>query len=366
MTEKEYLLWLSRIKGIGTQKQHSLLAHFYSAENIFLSSTIELQEVGNLTHGNIDTINSNKQKVIIDAYVNELECFGIKYVTIACENYPKRLLDMNFPPIVLYYMGDIPESELNISIIGSRRCTEYGKFVAHKFSKELAKENIVVISGMAEGADTVAHIGCLEAGGKTVAVLGSGLDICYPKSNQKLMKRIIENGCVISEYPPGVQPHAGNFPMRNRIISALSDGLIVVEAAYKSGTMITVDYALEHGRTVFTVPGNITSKNSEGTNLLLRQGAIPLTDIRDILEEFGVKQEKSSNIQDEGFLNSKFKNNFTPEEISIIKHINYEPKSIDEIAYLCGENIQKVLYLLTVLELKSVIKKINGQKYIRM
>ncbi len=179
------------------------------------------------------------------------------------------------------------------------------------------------------------------------------------------MKKIIENGCVMSEYPPKTQPHPGNFPMRNRIISALSDGLIVVEAAYRSGTMITVDYALEQGRLVFTVPGNITSKNSEGTNLLLRQGAIPLTDIKDILEEFNLKQEKSLNIQDEGKENKKLKFTLTEEEIGVYKHLNYEGKTVEEVAYLSEKNIQTVLYLLTVLELKGAIKKINGQKYIR-
>lgn len=366
MLEKEYLLWLSRIKGIGIQKQYNLLSYFYSAENIFFSTLVELQETNSLTYKNIENINQQKQRVVVEQYVDELDKLGIKYTTIACDDYPSRLRDMNFPPIVIYYIGDLPEEEITIGIIGSRRCTSYGKFVANKFSKELAKENIVIISGMAEGADTIAHIGCIEGGGKTIAVLGSGLDVCYPKSNKNLMKKIVENGCVISEYPPGTQPVSGNFPMRNRIISALSDGLIVVEAAYKSGTMITVDYALEQGRVVFTVPGNITSKYSEGTNLLLRQGAIPLIDIKDVLEEFNIKQEKSLNIQDEGKLDNRLKKTLTKDEIKIWKHINYDPKTIDVIAYLSGENIQKVLYLLTLLEVKGVIKKINGQKYIRI
>ncbi len=358
-------MWLSRVKGVGSQKQHELLEYFYSAENVFLATRVELQEFSGLTPKNIESIISDQKEVIINMYLDELKNLGIKYTTLACEDYPNNLKDMINPPIVMYYIGEIPTSTLNISIIGSRRCTDYGKFVAHKFSKELAKEGIVVISGMAAGADTIAHVGCLEGGGKTIAVVGSGLDICYPKTNEKLMKKITQNGCVMSEYPPQTPPVAGNFPMRNRIISALSDGLIVVEAAMKSGTMITVDFALEQGRTVFTVPGNITSKNSEGTNALLRQGAIPLTDIKDILEEFSLEQENSLNIQDEGILNKKLKSTLTDEEIGLYKHINYEPKTVEEVTFLSGESIQTVLYLLTVLELKGAIKKINGQKYIR-
>ncbi len=365
MLEKEYLLWLSRTKGLSIQRQHDLLEYFYSAENIFSATRVELQEFQELTLKKIDNIISHQQEAIIEMYLDELKSLGIKYVTLACEDYPSNLKDMINPPLCMYYIGDIPKATLYVSIIGSRRCTDYGKFVAHKFSKELAKEDIVVISGMAAGADTIAHVGCLEGGGKTIAVVGSGLDICYPKSNEKLMKKITQNGCVMSEYPPQTPPNPGNFPLRNRIISALSDGLIVVEAALKSGTMITVDYALEQGRTVFTVPGNITSKNSEGTNALLRQGAIPLTDIKDILEEFSLKQENSLNIQDEGMLNKKLKATLTDEEISVFKHINYEPKTVEEVTFLSGESVQIVLYLLTVLELKGAIKKINGQKYIR-
>ncbi len=365
MGEKEYLLWLSRIRSLSTQKQHELLEYFYSAENVFLATRVELQEVPNISLKIINEIINNQHVEIIQKYLDELENFKISFFTLCCDIYPKNLLDMISPPLAMYYIGEIPVADLYISIIGSRRCTEYGKFVAHKFSKELAKENIVVISGMALGADTIAHVGCLEGGGKTIAVVGSGLDICYPRTNEKLMGKIINNGCVMSEYPPGTQPLAGNFPMRNRIISALSDGLIVVEAAYKSGTMITVDHALEQGRTVFTVPGNITSKNSQGTNHLLRQGAIPLTDISDILEEFSFKQEKSVNIQDEGELSEKLKATLTEDEIKIYKVINFESKTVDEITFLSKQSVQNVLYLLTVLELKGAIKKINGQKYIR-
>ncbi len=244
MGEKEYLLWLSRIRGLSTQKQHELLEYFYSAENIFLATRVELQDVPNISLKVINEIITNQHVEVIQKYLDELTNLNISYFTLCCDIYPKNLLDMINPPLAMYYKGEIPVANLNISIIGSRRCTDYGKFVAHKFSKELAKENIVVISGMALGADTIAHVGCLEGGGKTIAVVGSGLDVCYPKTNEKLMAKIIANGCVMSEYPPGTAPLAGNFPQRNRIISALSDGLIVVEAAYKSGTMITVDYAL--------------------------------------------------------------------------------------------------------------------------
>lgn len=200
--------------------------------------------------------------------------------------YPKKLRNIDYPPKKLYCIGNM--SLLNskgIAIIGSRECSDYGEKVAREFAMKLSSQNISIISGLAKGIDTFAHIGTLNTNGKTIAVLGSGLDVIYPKENIGLYKSIIQKGgLIISEYELGVKPLKQNFPSRNRIISGLSDAILVIEAKQKSGTKITVDFALEQGKDVFVIPGNIYSKNSEGTNELIKQGAIPITDYKEIME----------------------------------------------------------------------------------
>ena len=199
--------------------------------------------------------------------------------------YPEKLRNISCPPKKLYCLGNL--SLLNcrsVAIIGSRNYSNYGKRAANEFSYNLAKDNICVVSGMARGIDSFAHEAAINAKGKTVAVLGSGLDIIYPKENKKLYEDIIKNnGLIISEYPIGTPPRKQNFPARNRIISGLSDGVLVIEARKNSGTNITVDFALEQGKDVFVIPGNIYSKTSDGTNFLIKEGAIPVTDYKDIL-----------------------------------------------------------------------------------
>ena len=208
---------------------------------------------------------------------------NIKRISINDEQYPMKLKNINMPPTELFYIGDI--SLLNcasIAIVGSRVCSNYGKMVAIDLAKEYVRKGIVIVSGLARGIDSYAHFGCLELKGKTIAVLGCGVDYVYPEQNRKLYEKIIESGgLVLSEYPVRSKPAQSNFPRRNRIISGLSDGVIVVEAREKSGSLITVNYALEQGKNVYAVPGNIYSPFSIGTNKLLQDGAIPITSIKD-------------------------------------------------------------------------------------
>jgi len=201
--------------------------------------------------------------------------------------YPERLRNINNPPKQLYCFGNLEllNYEKNIAIIGSRNCSLYGERVAKEFSFNLAKEKVCIVSGLAKGIDSFAHIGALNSKGKTIAVLGSGLDNIYPKENIKLVESIIKNeGLIISEYPLGTKPLKYHFPARNRIISGLSDGILVIEATKNSGTNITVDFALEQGKDVFVIPGNIYSKTSDGTNFMISEGAIPVTSYKDILK----------------------------------------------------------------------------------
>lgn len=201
--------------------------------------------------------------------------------------YPERLKNIEYPPKQIYCLGNLEllNYERNIAIIGSRNYSNYGEKVAKTFSYNLAKEGICIISGLAKGIDAFSHMGALNVNGKTIAVLGSGLDNIYPKENEQLFKDIINNnGLVISEYPLGTKPEKHNFPARNRIISGLSDAVLVVEAKRNSGTNITVDFALEQGKDIFVIPGNIYSRTSDGTNFLIKEGAIPVTDYKEIIE----------------------------------------------------------------------------------
>ena len=209
----------------------------------------------------------------------------IKIIKLLDNNYPKELKNIYEKPQTIYLIGN--EKLLNyksIAIIGCRDCTDYGKNNAYKFAYELAKKGICIISGLARGIDTFAHLGALKAKGKTIAVLGCGLDIVYPPENFNLYKDILKNdGAIITEYPLGTKPEKFNFPKRNRIISGLSDGVLVIEAKKKSGTSITVNYALEQGKDIYAIPGNISNANSYGTNELIKEGAIPVTNIDDII-----------------------------------------------------------------------------------
>lgn len=213
---------------------------------------------------------------------------NIKLLNIYDDKYPERLKNIYDPPIMLLIEGNINILNENIiSIIGCRECSDYGKDVSYYFSKELSKANFIIASGFAKGIDSYAHYGAVNRNKQTIAILGCGLDIIYPKQNEKLYYKILENqGAIISEYPIGTKPLKNNFPSRNRIISGISNGIIVVEAKEKSGTLITVDFALEQGKTVYTIPGNVTSCNSYGTNELIKHGAKPATRVSDILEDF--------------------------------------------------------------------------------
>ena len=229
---------------------------------------------------------SEKDAKLLEKYEKYILKNDIKIINISDDNYPAKLKNIYAPPITIFAKGDI--SLLNsksIAIVGSREPSKYGIYVAEKFSKELSKEGITIVSGLARGIDTFAHVGALSSFGKTIAVLGSGIDVVYPKENAKYYREISEKGLIISEYIVGTAPESKNFPQRNRIISGLSDGVLVVEARKNSGTMITTDFALEQGKELYVIPGNITSNLSAGTNNLIKEGAKLVTDVYEILED---------------------------------------------------------------------------------
>lgn len=284
---EKYLVWLSSI-GIGEKRLNLLLNKFHSLEEIWLAKEEQLIEVEGIGKGVVEKIVNKNYKKEIDSYIEKMKKAQIFIITKEDTRYPKKLKNIYEKPLVLYVKGNINIlNEFSIAVIGCRECSSYGKDISKSIGYSLAKYNINVISGMARGIDTYSHIGCINGNGQTIAVLGNGVDYIYPRENIGIYNKILEtNGAIISEYIIGTEPNRMNFPARNRIISGLSDGVIVVEAKEKSGTLITVDFALEQGKNVFTVPGNITSVNSFGTNNLIKEGAKPITCIDDILEEY--------------------------------------------------------------------------------
>lgn len=282
----KYWIWLASVEGLGPVKKFALLNKFETAKRIYNATEKEILKVD----GMIDKIVQNMQKAkdakLLEKYEKYILKNDIKIINISDDNYPVKLKNIYAPPITIFAKGDI--SLLNsksIAIVGSREPSKYGIYVAEKFSKELSKEGITIVSGLARGIDTFAHVGALSSFGKTIAVLGSGIDVVYPKENAKYYREISEKGLIISEYIVGTAPESKNFPQRNRIISGLSDGVLVVEARKNSGTMITTDFALEQGKELYVIPGNITSNLSAGTNNLIKEGAKLVTDVYEILED---------------------------------------------------------------------------------
>ena len=282
----EYWIWLSRIEGLGPIKIKELLKQYKTPENIWELDKNKLMQTKGIGENIANSILKKEYRENLEQYVKNKKKYNIGIITIEDKDYPKKLLHIYDAPAILYYKGDKKLLHTDIiAMIGCRECSNYGKEVSIKFSYELAKNGITIISGMAKGIDSYSHIGCIKAGGKTIAVLGSGLDIIYPKENCLLYDEILSaKGLILSEYVIGTKPSKLNFPARNRIISGLSNGVIVVEAKGKSGTLNTVDFALEQGKDVFVVPGNITSTNSTGTNELIKQGASCVTGVEDILK----------------------------------------------------------------------------------
>lgn len=282
----KYWIWLASVEGLGPVKKSALLNKFETAKRIYNATEKEILKVDGMSDKIVQNMQKAKDAKLLEKYEKYILKNDIKIINISDDNYPAKLKNIYAPPITIFAKGDI--SLLNsksIAIVGSREPSKYGIYVAEKFSKELSKEGITIVSGLARGIDTFAHVGALTSFGKTIAVLGSGIDVVYPKENAKYYREISEKGLIISEYIVGTAPESKNFPQRNRIISGLSDGVLVVEARKNSGTMITTDFALEQGKELYVIPGNITSNLSAGTNNLIKEGAKLVTDVYEILED---------------------------------------------------------------------------------
>lgn len=367
MKEKYCWLALSTISGLGSVRMNKLINYFSDAYSIWHASEAQLKKVNGI--GSVaQKIAKQRGKFDIDRLLNSLNKNKIEYITLFDKKYPDYLKNIYDPPPVLFYKGVLNFDFPAISIIGSRRCTTYGRKIAEKMAYRLANRGITVISGMARGIDTCGHIGALKAKGRTIAVLGSGLDIVYPPENRDLFEQIQKNGVVMSEYPPGVKPLSGNFPQRNRIISGLSIGVLVVEAASRSGSLITANLALEQGREVFAIPGNIDRPQSKGTNNLILNGAKMVTKVEDIIEEIYLYKSSNENNNNDNKDGKKELKLHYPElnieEKEVLKLFQKEiDLSIDQLIQLTDKSPASINTILLKLELKGIISRGAGKKY---
>lgn len=290
----KYWLALKSVEGVGDTLFGPLLERFGSPAAVFSASVHELAGVPKMCKQSAEAILAFKDWDVILRRMDVLNQAGIRIVTFLDESYPRHLLNIYDRPALLYVAGHLQSDDISIAIVGSRHASTYGKYTTDRISRELALRGATIVSGMARGIDSSAHRGALAAKGRTVAVLGSGLDVIYPPENKKLFDAIVQQGAVVSEYPPGTQPLPFHFPARNRIISGMSYGVLVVEAGEKSGSLITAKLAMEQGREVFAIPGPIDSASSRGANSLIKQGAKLIDSVDDILDEILPQLERTA------------------------------------------------------------------------
>lgn len=359
MNERNYLAAVYSFSFFGPVRTKLLMGYFGSAKKIWFVTTNDLLKVG-LSQKIVLNFEEYKKKFDLEEYFKKLEKLSVNFVTISDRNYPENLKNLNDAPMVLYYKGNIKRSDKNaVAIVGSRKITSYGRDVTTKFAYELASYGITIVSGLAFGVDVAAHKACLEAGGRAIAVLASGLDSITPQSNSWLGEKIIKSGgALISEYPLGHKPLKSDFPERNRIISGLSKAVLVIEGARKSGTLHTASHAAEQGRQVFAVPGQITSPMSEAPHFLIKNGAKMATSVKDILDELDlqlkVDHEEVEKVMPDG-----------KEEKIIAGILDKEPMHTDEIVRLTGLDINVVSSKLTMMEIKGIIKNLGSGVYKR-
>lgn len=343
---------------LGSKTIRNLLNVFGSGERIWKASTQELLEKGNLTQKQLNSFLKYRNEKDLEKLYELMENFKIKYVTLKDETYPKLLKNTVNPPPILYYRGKIPQTEKTIGIVGIRKATVYGIKTANTFAKELSEKGVVIISGGARGIDSAAHKGALLGKAPTVTVAACGLDKTYPPENRNLFEEIIlKGGCIISEYAPGTPPLGRQFPARNRIIAGMSRGVIVIEAAERSGSLITSDFALEEGRDVFALPGNIWVESSKGTNNLLKNGAFCCTSSEDILSEYHweEKSKKEKTFKKQLTLEEELLYRFCSESVEITE---------DELLIKTGMTLKTLKNLLLQLQLKGCITQTHSGGFI--
>ena len=382
------LIHLNLISGIGNHTIRRLLAAFGSAEKSIAATSAELAQIDGLTPDVRQQLIDGRSRAPLAQELELIEQHQCHIVTINDDTYPPLLKQIDDPPVLLYIIGDFPlQHTLSIAIVGSRSPTEYGKTTSQQLSYQLAERGITIVSGFARGIDTCVHRGALEANGRTIAVFGCGLSIIYPETNRALAAEIIESGALISEFPMTVPPRGKNFPRRNRVISGLTLGTLVVEASERSGSLITARHAAEQGREVFAIPGQIFSNVSRGTHSLINQGATLINSVDDLLDALpqnytqilgGESLEPPSAKQPDKIARPqsvekrstptpqpKANLNLTPDEQTVLSAMGAASVHIDEITRVTQLPIGKVSSLLVMLELKGIVQQLPGKQFVK-
>jgi DNA processing protein len=352
-----YWVGFSRVSGIGAARLRALLDYFGHIEAAWQAPPHDLQQAG-LDKRSLANLLRARERLDLDAEVEKLARAQVQVLTWDDDAYPPNLRQIFNAPPVLHVRGSLEtRDEWAVAVVGTRRASVYGKEAARMIATGLARAGVTVVSGLARGIDTVAHRAALEAGGRTLAVLGSGLDIIYPYENKQLAAQIIERGALLSEYPLGTRPEGRNFPPRNRIISGLTLGTVVVEAGRSSGALITADFAAEQGRDVFSVPGSIFARGSQGTNNLIQQGAKVVCDISDVLEELNLTM-----ISHQAQARAILPDNET--EAALLAHLSAEPIHVDALGREVDMPIAEVTSTLALMELKGQVRQVGGMNYV--
>ncbi|PXF58829.1 MAG: DNA-protecting protein DprA [Deltaproteobacteria bacterium] len=364
MELEELKAWigLQLVPGIGNITLRRLVGHFGSAKAVWEAGPADFSEIVRLPAQVRDVLAKGPDEKALEHSIDVLDRVGAWTMTFLSKDYPPFLNEIQNPPTLLHGIGD-PSSlkKRAVAVVGSRYPSSYGLDVTRMLSSELVQHGYTVVSGLALGIDTASHDAALRSGGNTIAVKGCGIDVAYPKQNTGLVRRIADHGAVITELPPGSFPEARNFPIRNRIISGLSYGVVIVEANMKSGSLITASCALDQGREVMAVPGSIYSYRSSGTHWLIKQGARLVENFTDIMEELGADKQGPNTDLVPGV--SKERPELSPEEQNVFDKVEPYPQHIDDIANLCGRSVGQVSGLLLQMELKDLIQAFPGQIY---
>jgi len=360
MSDLNYWLGFNRVTGIGPAKIQALLAAYGSLERAWTAGEAELRDLG-FDSRTLQNLREARETLDLDAYRATLDRAGVHVLTWNSAEYPANLREIPAPPPVIYFKGDwSPSDKWAVAVVGTRRLTAYGRQVAHELVTGLSRSGITVVSGLARGIDAVAHQTAIEHGGRTIGVMGSGLDHVYPPEHRGLYHEIVSgHGAIVTEFALGTEPEAKNFPVRNRLISGLTLGVLVIEANERSGALITARFALEQDRDVFAVPGPIHSPVSKGTNRLIQQGAKLVMSVEDILEELNLQM-----VEEHVAVAAAVPE--TPEEAALLSRLSSQPVHVDELCRETGMPTAQVSSTLTLMELKGMVQQVGGMNYVRL
>jgi DNA processing protein len=357
MDDKRFWVGFNLVRGVGAVRLRALIDHFGDAAAAWNGAPAELRAAG-LGSKLIERLVEVRGGIDLDRLWEKITSQGIQILTWEDETYPPRLKEIEQPPPVLYLRGELlPEDSFAVALVGTRRVTPYGRQITEELAGFLAANGITVISGLARGVDAISHSAALKAGGRSLAVLGSGVDRVYPPEHRGLAEQMLGRGGLLSDYAPGTAPDSANFPPRNRIISGLSLAVVVIEAGETSGALITAEFAAEQGREVFAVPGSILAPQSKGTNRLIQRGALPLLEPQDLLQALNLTRVGEQKAARKALPADAV-------EAQLLETLGSEPLHIDEIRNRSGLSVEKVSAALVMMELKGLVRQVGGMHYV--